>query len=265
MNNDPLYKNRDWLHEHYIVLRESTYVMAREANCSYVTIWKWLHRFDIPTRTRSEATFLAKRNYLTISRELLDLLEGELLGDGCVVMTGSRSAVYAHTSKYEEYLIWLSKTFAGLGLEQVGKIGKHWSEEYETFGYKYASKSYPELVSLRHRFYLDRKKIVPQDLILTPIMARQWYIGDGSLHNNARGRPEMIFYTCDFDKPSIDYLLEELRNKGFRVSHQLASNSIGISTYSTKDFLSWIGPCPAEIQDIYGYKWDYQDNRKGAR
>jgi len=257
-----LYRNRDWLYEHYVEMEESTYAIAQEADCNHMTILNWLRKFDIPTRTLGKAMFLAQRNYLDVSPELLTILSGELLGDGYVQMGDrSHSARYHHTSKYEEYLIWLSGIFADLGLEQVGKINRYdgvkRGKPYTS--YNYTSRFYPELVPIRQRFYPKGKKIVPKNLILTPIMARQWYIGDGSLHNQARGRPCIDFSTCDFDKASIDYLLEELRNKGFKVSHWPVSNRIGMSAYSTRDFLDYIGPCPI---DCYQYKWNYQDNRK---
>jgi len=259
---EKLYKNKEWMHEHYVIQEESTTVMGQEAGCSYMTIWNWLHKFDIPTRTSSEGVFLANRNYLTISQELLDLLVGELLGDGYIGMSSSRSAQYGHTSKYEAYLIWLSQTFADLGLKQSGKINEHWREKDNTFVYYYTSRSYPELVPLRQRWYPDGEKIVPQDLVLTPIMTRQWFIGDGCLENNKKGRPSIGFSTCDFDKASIGRLLARLGDKGFKVNHRPASNKIGMSVYSVKDFLEYIGPCPI---DCYSYKWDYQDNRKRAK
>jgi len=233
------YKDRDWMYEHYVVLQESSTVMAKIAGCGRITILNWLHRFDIPVRS----SFEANRNYLNISQELLDLLEGELLGDGCIQMHSQRSARYNHGSKYKEYVEWLSMIFADLGLEQSGKINKYWDEKYSTFGYFYQSRSYPELVPLRQRFYPKGEKIVPKDLILTPIMVRQWLIGDGCLHNHAKKRPYIDFNTQDFDKASINRLLQKLGAKDL-------------------DFLKWIGPCPKEIENIYGYKWDYQDNRK---
>jgi len=260
------YRNEAWLREHYIDLQESTYAMAQQADCNYETIRYWIHKFDIPVRTRSEGIFLATRNYLTISQELLDLLEGELLGDGYVGMRSLRSARYTHTSKYREYVEWLSREFSDLGLEQVGKINRYdgVSKGKSYMMYCYASRDYPELVPIREKWYPEgsRKKIVPKDLKLNSLICRQWYIGDGGFHNLAAGRPDIVFSTNDFDKASIDYLLKELRGKGFKVTHQPSHNKIGMSVKSVKDFLEYIGPCPI---DCYQYKWDYQDNRKRAK
>jgi len=253
----PPYKDRDWLYKHYIILQESTHVMAKKADCGQTTVWYWLHKFEIPARTPGEGIFLATRNYLNFSEELSNLLEGELLGDGSVVMNGSRSALYSHSSKYREYLAWLSKTFTDLELEQSGKINYRGPTPLSpNGGYKYTSRSYPELVSIRQRWYSNGKKIVPKDLKLNPLICRQWYIGDGNLHNLTRWSPDIRFCTDDFDKLSIDHLLKELRDNGFKVSHQPSENRIGMSVKSIRDFLHWIGPCPEVIQNIYGYKWE---------
>lgn len=251
----PLYRDRDWLYKHYIILQESMTFIAQETGCIHTTIWSWLHGFDIPARTCGEGIFLAKRNFLDLSNRLSNLLEGKLLGDGCIQMHGSRSAKYSHSSKYESYLVWLSKEFSNLGIEQVGKINKYWDEEYETFGYMYQSRSYPELVPLRQSWYPNGKKIVPEDLSLNPLMARQWFIGDGCLETTKK-RPDIRFYTYAFDKASINHLLAELRGKGFKVSYWPSCNSIGMSVHSVRDFLDWIGPCPTEIESIYEYKWE---------
>lgn len=246
-----LYKNREWMYYHYWVLEESMYVMAQLVGCSVQTIWYWLHRLGIPTRT----IFEAKRNHLDISEEFLNLMGGELLGDGCIIMSSLRSAKYQHTSKYEEYLIWLSGGFASQGLEQTGKIYKQ--ENEWGIVHHYQSKSYPELVPIWQKWYSNGKKIVPQDLKLTPIMVRQWYIGDGCLAHPKNRSLYIELATCAFDRSSIDHLLEELSGLGFKATLRPARSIIGISTYSTQDFLNYIGPCPQEIENIYGYKWDY--------
>lgn len=248
---EKLYRNRSWMTEHYVERDESMSVMARKADYNLVTIYRWLHKLGIPVRTISEGTFLAKRNFLTLSPELLDLLEGELLGDGCVSMNGNRSACYHHSSKYEEYLVWLSAQFANLGLEQAGKIYSCVAKWGTVF--HYASKSYPELASIRQRWYPEGKKIIPRDLELTPLRVRQWFLGDSHLAHPSGRRPHIEFTTNGFDVDSVEYLVEELRGQGFKATRRPANNTIGLSVYSVKDFLSWIGPCPISC---YQYKWE---------
>lgn len=256
-----LYKNREWMYYHYWVLMESTTVMAKLVGCTGVTIWTWLHKLNIPTRSCGEATFLAERNHLNMTPELQEFIEGELLGDGSIVMKGQRSASYNHGSKYEGYLIWISGKLTNWGIEQAGRINKYTSKQNGGITYHYVSKSYPELVPVRQRWYPNGKKIVLRDLKFTPIMVRQWYIGDGSLLHGKAGRPYIKLATYAFDKSSIDHLLKELSELGLKATLRSASNTIGISAYSTQDFLNYIGPCPKEIEGIYGYKWDYKKVR----
>lgn len=248
----PFYQNREWMWTHYIVREESTPAMARKAGCGHETIRCWLHKLEIPIRSRGEGHSLATRNSLTLSPKLLGLLGGELLGDGCVSMRSNYSAYYQHTSKYKEYLIWLSNQFNDLGLEQAGKINRYQTQWGAAFYYK--TKSYPELVNIRQRWYPNGGKIVPKDLELTPLRARQWYIGDGCLRHHRHGHPWIIFATNGFDIGSVNYLIEELQKQGFKATRWLSDNTIYLSTYSVQDFLSWIGPCPVPC---YQYKWNY--------
>ena len=50
-----IYKNKEWLHQKYIVEKQSANQIGALANTSADTIGSWLRRFDIPVRSRSEA------------------------------------------------------------------------------------------------------------------------------------------------------------------------------------------------------------------
>ena len=50
-----LYKNKEWLHQKYIVKKLSSYKIAKICGCGNATIWRWLTKHDIKIRTRSEA------------------------------------------------------------------------------------------------------------------------------------------------------------------------------------------------------------------
>lgn len=52
---EELYKNRDWLHQKYIVEKLSTFKIAKICGYSCVTIGDWLKRHNIKIRTLSEA------------------------------------------------------------------------------------------------------------------------------------------------------------------------------------------------------------------
>ena len=54
--NTKLFHDKDWLQEQYIMLKKSCNEISEICNCSPVTIWSWLNKFKIHTRSRSEST-----------------------------------------------------------------------------------------------------------------------------------------------------------------------------------------------------------------
>lgn len=251
------YKEKEWLQHPYEMNKRSTYDIAAELGVSPSTICRWLHRHNIKVRDPDESYFLTHRNELEISPHLMKLLEGELLGDGCIVPSGRRTAVYGHATKHREYIVWLAEVFASEGLLQSGRIRRVVNfpgENHSSVTYVYRSRSYESLMELRNRFYPQGKKIVPADLTLTPIVVRQWYIGDGQIQGPPRQRASITLHTCAFDEISIERLLNSLAGLGFLVTHQKARNTIHISAHSTEAFLKYIGDCPRAIQSVY--EWD---------
>jgi len=256
-----------WLRDQYIDQLKSTVQIAREIGVSQSAIWRWLDRYKIPIRSQPDGVFLAIKNELSITPRLLERIEGELLGDGCIVHPKDcRSSTYSHHSKYRLYLEWLSDVFAHHGMNQSGTITHSLTQFNQIDGvWAYRSLHYPELTGIRKRWYPHGKKIVPQGLVLTPIRTLHWYIGDGCLTRKPKRKGKtasITLSTCAFDKRSIDVLVQQLSTVGIKASHQKCSNTLGISAYNTEDFLHWIGPCPQEIESVYAYKWD--TNRAGT-
>ena len=257
--NQAPYKDKKWLEQQYTGEGKSTYQIADELGITPGTIRRWLLRHGIELRSSDESHFLTHRNYLKISPYLRSMIEGELLGDGSIIRASGRSAFYSHGSKYKDYVLWLSKEFKGQGMEQSGKIRKavnYLGTEHASITYQYHSLAYPELLEFRKRFYPGGgKKIVPSDLTLDPIKARQWYIGDGRLTQSDRQRSGIVLYTCAFDSVSTQLLMEQLTEIGLEVTLQPSRNQIYIKADSVPKFLGYIGPCPEPIMHIYGYKW----------
>lgn len=261
------YKSEQWLRLEYEMNQRSTYDIAASLGVSPSTIRRWLQRHETKIRDADESYFLLHRNRLDISPHLMQMLEGELLGDGCIVPAGRRTAVYGHGTKHRDYVVWLAEEFASEGLLQAGRIRRVVNfpgEEHSSVTYVYRSRSYASLMDLRRRFYPKGKKIVPGDLVLTPVVVRQWYIGDGSIHGPPKQRASITLYTCAFDETSTKRLIESFANLGFETTLQPSRNAIHISAHSTEDFLEYIGPCPGSIAGVYGYKWNPGARRNQA-
>jgi len=259
-----------FLYEQYVVQQHSLSEVGRQCGLSVGGTAYWMRKWGIPRRTLSRANHLASRNDLTITPRLRELLEGELLGDGCIAwLSSGLSARYSHSSKYEQYLEWLSAEFAREGLNQSGAIRKYTYKTSicggpvrEYTSYKYKTIATPALGEFMRRFYPVCAKVVPPDINLTPITLRQWYIGDGYLgHRKGGRRPFITFCTEGFDNESVTILAQKLHGIGFKCSLRRRRDryNIRLSSKVVKDFLDYIGPCPIEC---YAYKWDYEGKLK---
>lgn len=248
-----LYRNKEWLRRKYIDEKLSTYKIAKICNVGDEPIRLYLHRYNIPIRSKGEAEHLASGNHCDLSPEAIEWINGELLGDGCIRSQSKYSANFTYTSKYPEYIEYVSNTLKLFGIEQAGKIKEEYSVKYDCYTYHYNSRCYVELLHIHEQWYSQKKKIIPRDLELTPLTLRQHYIGDGSLRKQAARTPFIKLCTYGFTISDVEYFISKLIKLGINAKRS-ARNAVRISSYSTKDFLSYIGVCPVEC---YQYKWSY--------
>ena len=224
-------------------------------NVTKTTIRYWMIKLDIPRHTNSEATHLSEANHCNLPLNLIEWLNGELLGDGNLNSRTSYSACFQYSSKYKEYIQYVSDILDSFRIEQVGKINKIYHKRLDCYSYHYGSRRYVELLSIYQKWYPNNKKTIPKDIKLTSATCRQWYIGDGCLiHDKRSGRPFIILSTCAFPIKDVERLIEQLINLGFKTTRLPIKNIIRISAFSTKEFLNYIGKCPVKC---YQYKFNY--------
>jgi len=257
---EKIYRNKNWLEDKYVGEKLTIARIGELCDLSYTVIWKWLNRLKIPIRSRGEAQHLSRGNNCNLSIEAIHWLYGELLGDGCLEACSPYSARVHYASKYKEYAQYVSDKLKFFGIKRSGKIYKQYIKKDNCYIYSYNSLSYAELLTIRKKWYPDGKKIVPRDIVLTPLVCRQWYIGDGCLTHPKNARPSIILSTDCFLQKDVNWLIKQLINLGFKATRQKSNNRLRISSYSTKYFIDYIGRCPVEC---YKYKWDY--NKKGGK
>lgn len=248
------YKNKDWLKHQYIDKKMTIKQIAKIYDCDYRNIRYWLKKYKIPIRSKSEANHLREANHCELSKEAKQWIDGELLGDGCLLSYSKYSAKFHYGSKYFEYIQYISDILNSFGIKQSGKIKKYYHKKLDCYSYHYDSLSYVELLSIKKRWYSEGKKIIPRYLKLTPLVLRQEYIGDGSLRHRKNQKPSIVLATCGFSIEDVELLVKKLNKLDFKATRWASDNQIYISAYSTKDFLKYIGGCPIEC---YQYKWDY--------
>lgn len=247
------YKEREWLVNKYHVQECSTRKIGREEGVDAETIRNWLIRFGIERRH----TII---NHVALNKAALSFLNGELLGDASIVW-GSKgiSAYYSITSKHKEYLEWLRKRLFGFGLQKVDKIRKY----RNSWGYYWLFQTnyYRELSALRKLWYPNEIKIVPNKLELNSLTTKLWFLEDGSAFIRGGKKKTINFCTNCFEKEDTERLAQmlkdELNMQEIRVNK--ADGHGYLIVINKKAIISalfnYIGECPGELRNIYGYKW----------
>lgn len=103
------------------------------------------------------------------------------------------------------------------------------------------------------------KKRYPEDLELTPEMARMWYVCDGSLKwSNSNSVSALISCCNEADRPEL--LKSLFQPHGFD-PYVDDNGTVRFSTSETREFLDWIGRAPPG----FAYKWEVDDYRRYKR
>jgi len=233
-----LYRNENWLEEKYVDEGLFGTEIAEMCGVHCTTIYKWLRKFDIEVRERGTPA-----NHLELSDELLEFLNGSLLGDGCIHLAHhGKSASYEERDTHGEYLNWLSNQLLRLGVESRD-IKK---EKKGTFvlGTKY----YRELVKVRDKWYPNGKKKVPKDIELTSTSLLNWYLGDGSYDPNDTARIGVFSL-----KDGLPQLQSGLEKVGIKAN--INSGGLRIRKESLDRFFDYILSDGVEIPPCYEYKF----------
>lgn len=245
------YRNKDLLNWEYWVCQKDMKEIADKYNTDFRRISYWMKRGNIPARIGKKPP-----NHVELTKKALEFIEGELLGDGCIMQASKQSANFHYSSKYLEYINFMSSKLDNYGIGQSGKIyEKDRRNEHKGLYYNYHSRNYAELLPIREEWYPNNKKIIPKDLELTSLVCKQWYIGDGSLGKN---RYRLTFHTEGFIREDILFLISKLKEIGFKANINKSNyNQYKIRLANPKKqipkFLDYIGQCPVQC---YQYKWE---------
>jgi len=90
--------------------------IAKEYKIGQTTVIRLFRKEKQKSRTSTEAHSL-RSYHLDITPEIMEFLNGLLLGDGCIKYTkGKKSCTYEHADKNRSYIRWLKRIFKELGI-----------------------------------------------------------------------------------------------------------------------------------------------------
>jgi len=199
-----------------------------------------------------------KERSIPISDITVEFIEGELLGDGCIMPISNsketKMAYYCHSSKYYEYVDWLDYIFSSEGLVRSGEILRDEVEFNESHSvvYRYSTIACIELMGLRKKWYDENgKKEVPNSLSFTPTMIRQWFIGDGVV------KPDGAIYFCtqSFSLNSLNILKREFKKIGIDDISTTKRNELYIKKRYSYILYEYMEKSYFEDAPCYDYKF----------
>jgi len=254
------YRDKDWLKEQYVDKGKDQEEIANEIGIQQSTISSWLVKFGIKTRNGGP-----KSNSFEEHRKVNKFLEGSLLGDGSLQSRSTRAARYGLGQKYREYCEWISKFLERYSIEQSGNITERLkgfnNDSKKTKCYRYTSLDYSNFKPIHTRWYGSGQKVIPQDLELSPLALRHWFIEDGGCYENNWGTKEVRFATNGFQIENVQRLAKKLA-KVLRVKEDYIHVNQHRGPYISfgepkivKKFFDYILPLPKELESVYGYKW----------
>lgn len=112
----------------------------------------------------------------SLTEEQISILIGVLLGDGAMRKKTHALLEINHSFKQKEYVDWLYQKFQNF-VDTKPKMRK---SNGKRTAYRFTTKSVPALTIFYDTFFKQKHKIIPDDLMLTPLTLAVWYMDDGS-------------------------------------------------------------------------------------
>lgn len=197
-------------------------------------------------------------DFPTFTDRQLELIKGLTMGDGCI-KESAKNCHFVVISTTLPFLEWLDNQFGllskGVRLHMDGESlasadnREGWKDcEYKD-AYVLRLRAHPTLTELREKWYPgDDGARYPDDLELTPVALKMWYVSDGGLNWNPSGNPYVtIGCRNELDRP--DFIKSLFADIGFDA--RCSSDTIRILGLERDQFFEYIGePIPG-----FEYKW----------
>lgn len=199
---------------------------------------------------------------IQLSETQKEILQGALLGDGSLsIQKNSVNAYFSYVSKSKQHVEYVASYFNNL----ITPAGIRYNNIYDSrtnkyySSYRFITHTNKEFTKIHYKWYINKIKIIPQDLKLTPKNCLIWYIGDGGLTNNRCKYSQYIKLSthCFSKQNQEDILLPQLKKfDAFLTKTEKNQWFINIPHKEIKNFLDYIGECPF---NDYKYKWNYKE------
>ena len=175
------------------------------------------------------------------------IIIGSLLGDGCLEKNGKWTRLrLEHGHIQKSYLVWKYKELKSLVTGKIMEV-RVFKKAQKLFYYSYRMYTFsnPALDFYRNIFYVNKKKIIPEDfasLLKHPLSLAVWFMDDGYKRNDCNA---LRLSTDSFTK-SEQYILQSVLKSNFGIETSVHKKgkywNIYIPEKESKKFIALIQP-----------------------
>lgn len=151
------------------------------------------------------------------------IIYGLILGDGFLQKTGKKNARLRieHSAKQKEYVDWIYQNLVNVFAGKAKMISRRHPKTMKVYHYyRLQSNSSPVFGELHKKFYLNNRKIIPEDIekfLSSQLTLAVWYMDDGYYYQRDKSAH---IYLPHFKKNSQKKLLNCLKNN-FKLSAKI--------------------------------------------
>lgn len=226
--------------------------LSKKYNKNIRSVMDLLRRNNVVIRSISENvnrhlnTLNKNRESLELSEYLNEFFTGLLCGDGCLRMNHqAKYPNYIHTDKNREYIDWLRNTIEAHGI----KCSKVWVNK-RSGCYAFQTERLKAFEELYKIFYPNTTKKQVYDIKITPLILRNWYIGDGHAKKSMDSKNISTAIASKFYCVNIEKQFKDIFGAECKYHH--GSKDYYIPVKYRNNFLDYIGECEV---DCYQYKF----------
>ena len=227
--------------------------IAKQLKCSVDTIRRNFKDYNIVARKNPKDWTSNKEIILTNIQ--LEVINGALLGDGHLTKAEKRNSQFSYTSKIKshvEYVFnYLNDYITNEDIKKYSYFDKRTNKTYT----RYSARTQLNITftKLKNLWYCNNIKIIPNNIILTPLTCLIWYLGDGSLNHNDKFIK--LSTNCFTYEELNEIIIPQMKIFNAKLTKTDKNQYfIYIPHLKVKQFLDYIGECPFEE---YKYKWNY--------
>lgn len=177
------------------------------------------HNCYVRLRRQGQITNLPKKALPeSLTNKQHQVLVGHLLGDGCLYKHKPTHNPYfciQRQSRDREYLEWSAQTFQDFLTRPVFEgttFDTRTSKEYAWS--KMKTKQAPVYAPFYEEWYPEGTKVVPRNLVLTPLILAVWFLDDGCvMQHKSSSRIRLKLATMGFSEEDVRWLAQLLKER----------------------------------------------------